>query len=605
MYNPTQKSKKTAAAAGRKGKNMFKADLLHGDGEHIYKKPKIIEENVFEDLKITKIFDFCAPLNFDHVKKEDVKYTLETLQNPCTLKKDILFRQGIFKVFLASDTLADNLYKALEDIIVLNKIKENYDFDYGSQKDVDYLKAVNHIFFLKSYKLYLDNIHAAINTSGAELAGSGLEDFFAQLELEKEKMDSPEIAEPMEKVLAYFAGKKNISGELRTQNGIFTKFNFDTDVKNIKSTYFQKVPFLDLLLSIENYLDIYRPEYEIKEKGRSSASGGSENEIYLPDKYTNFEKHFILQLIYDEETENGADFSPLIQKIIEIHDALDVSCFSVVFEQMRFYRTMTKVIKIICEFSENPMCYPEVYEDRPKLEIKAVFDPVIIVQKLADFQEKYNTRNLPEKTISGIVPNEISFAKKNLFVVTGPNNGGKTAFARAVGISLIFFGAGAPVFAAGADFSVGLNIHSHFTASETHLKESGRLQDEINRLNKVMENCDNFSFIVLNETFAGTNSIKALGLFEDFLKSVEKIKFMCVYVTHFHNIAFAAEDKQSEPLYAGCDNLIALMDEASATRTYKILPVRPSDTSYSKDIVIKRNLSWEQLKANLKIGGEA
>ena len=584
---------------------MFKADLLHCDGEYIYKKPKIIDENVFEDLKIAKIFDFCAPLNFDHVKKEDVKYTTEILKNPCTLKKDVLFRQGIFKVFLASENLAENLYKAAEDILVLTKIRENYDFDYGNQKDIEYLKAVNYIFFLKSYKLYLDNIHETASQSGVNFDNSGLSEFFAQIELEKSKMESPEIAEPMDKFLSYFKDKKNISGELRTQNGIFTKFNFDTDVKNIKSTYAQKIPFLDLIKSVEDYLEIYRPEYEIKEKGRSAASGGAENEIYLPDKYTNFEKHFILQLIYDEETENGADFSPLIKKIIEIHDNLDVSCFSVIFDQMKFYRTMTKVIKIIGGYSENPVCYPEVYENQPKLQIKGLFDPVIVIQKLADFQEKHNTRNLPGQKISGIIPNEISFGEKNLFVVTGPNNGGKTAFVRAAGISLIFFGAGAPVFSKEADMSIGLNIHSHFTANETHVKESGRLQDEINRLNKIMENCDNFSFIVLNETFAGTNSIKALGLFEDFLRSLEKIKFLCVYVTHFHNIAFSVEDRGGEPLYGKCDNLIAVMDNESNTRTYKVLPVRPSDTSYSKDIVIKRNLSWEQLKTNLRIGEDA
>jgi len=414
-------------------------------------------------------------------------------------------------------------------------------------------------------------------------------------------MDSPEISQPIDEFLAYFADKKNIYGELRTQNGIFTKLNFDTDPKNIKSTLPEKVQFLDLLKSAEDFLGIYKSEYEIKEKGRSTAADGTENEIYLPDKYTNFEKHFILQLIYDEETENGVDFSPLIKKIIAIHDDLDVSCFSLIFDQMKFYRTVCKLINIIVQHSENPICYPKVCEDVPKLEIKDVFNPVIIVQRLSNFQEKHNTRNLPEGKEAGIVPNDISFESKNLFVVTGPNNGGKTAFVQAVGISVVFFGAGAPVFAGDASLSVGLNIHSHFTVNETHLKESGRLQDEINRLNKVMENCDNFSFVLLNETFAGTNSIKALALFEDFLSSLEKIGFMCTYVTHFHNIAFSAEDKQHEKLYEKVGNLIAVMDLNSGARTYKILPVNPSDTSYSKDIVIKRNLSWEQLKANLKI----
>ena len=599
---------------------MFKANLLYSDDEYIYKKPKIIEENVLDDLKIAKIFDFCSPLNFDQIKKKDITYTLEVLKNPCQLKKDILFRQGIFKTFLNSKNLVNDLYKVLEDINILIKIKENYDFSYGNEKDIEYLKAVNYMFFLKSYKLFLNNIYSVMKNSGAAFNDSEnieLYKFFIEVEGEKTKMDSPEISEPIEKFLLYFKDKKNISGELRTQNGIFTVLNFDTDIKNIKSSYPQKIQFLDLLRGIEDFLDIYKSEYEIKEKGRGMPDGENQNEnagendgereIYLPDKYTNFEKHFILQLIYDEEVENEVDFTPLIKKIIEIHDGLDISCFSLVFDQMKFYRTMCKIIKVISEYSENIICYPEIHEEFEqfaKLNINNIFDPVIIIQKLADFQEKYNTRNLPEEKISGIIPNDVSFDKKNLFVITGPNNGGKTAFVRAVGISVIFFGAGAPVFAGNAGISVGLNIHSHFTVNETHIKESGRLQDEINRLNKVIENCDNFSFIILNETFAGTNSIKALNLFEDFLKSLEKIKFLCVYVTHFHNIAFSVEDnlEKNEKIYDKCDNLIAVMDNDSGIRTYKILPVKPSDTSYSKDIVIKHNLSWEQLKVNLNIG---
>jgi len=147
---------------------MFKANLLYSDEEYIYKKPKIIDENVLDDLKISRIFEFCAPLGFDQIKKDDVRLTLEELRNPCQLKKDILFRQEIFKSFLSSDTLVNDLYKVLEDINVLNKIKENYDFAYGNDRDMEYLQAVNYIFFLKSYKLFLNNIHAVLKNGVCE-----------------------------------------------------------------------------------------------------------------------------------------------------------------------------------------------------------------------------------------------------------------------------------------------------------------------------------------------------------------------------------------------------------------------------------------------------
>ncbi|MCL2095585.1 MAG: hypothetical protein FWH10_01630 [Oscillospiraceae bacterium] len=593
---------------------MFRANLLYKDEEYVYKKARIIDENVLDDLKISGVFDFCAPLGFDRIKRDDVKYTLNELRNPCALKKDILFRQEIFRSFLdlKYEGLANDLYKALEDINILYKIKENYDFDYGGDPNgMEYLKAVNYIFFLKSYKLFLNNIYASLEKISGDLRGEehGLYRLFEQIKTEKNKMDSDEIAKPIEEFLGYFADKKNISGELRTQNGVFAKLNFDTDLNHIKTSNTNKIKFMDLVRSVEDYLGIYKPEYEIKAKGSpasgsESGSDGDETEIYLPDKYTNFEKHFILQLIYDEEENNNIDFFPLVKKIVEIHDNIDISGFPQVFDQMKFYRTICKIIKIIRDYSENNLCYPDIFEsygNNARLNIKNIFDPVIIIQKLADFQEKHNTRNLPDDKITGIIANNLSFDEKNLFVVTGPNNGGKTAFVRAAGISVIFSGCGAPVFSETAEISAGLNIHSHFTANETHLKESGRLQDEINRLNKVIENCDNLSFIILNETFAGTNSIKALSLFEDFLQRLEKINFLCVYVTHFHNIAFSVEDKTGQDLYDKCDNLIAVIDSSSGVRTYKILPVKPSDTSYSKDIVIKHNLSWEQLKANLGI----
>ncbi|MCL2772701.1 MAG: hypothetical protein FWD71_05055 [Oscillospiraceae bacterium] len=602
---------------------MFKANLLYSDEEYVYKKPKIIGDNVFDDLKVTKIFEFCAPLNFDSISSKDIKYTIEILKNPCQLKKDILYRQEIFRKFLSKESkesgnLVNNLYNALKEVNVLQKIRETYDFNYGGEHDIEYLKAVNYIFFIKSYKLYVDNIYSAINSSVVKFdedetpENSGLRNFFSQIELEKNMLDSSEITEPVDKFLSYLKDKKNITGELKTQNGVFTTLNFDTDAKNIKSTYPQKIPLFDLIRNVEDYLGIYRQEYEIKEKGKSFQNDN--DELYTPEKYTNFEKHFILQLIYDEETQNETSFAPLIKKIIEIHDNIDITYFLTVFDEIKFYRTICKIINIMSENTENSVCYPDVYEDdilRAKLNFTEVFDPIVAVQKLAEYQEKHNTSNLPDRKISDVIPNDVSFDQKNVFVITGPNNGGKTAFVRAVGISLIFFGAGAPVFSKTASFTVGLNIHSHFTANETHLQESGRLQDEINRLNAIIEKSDNLSFIILNETFAGTNSIKALSLFEDFLREMEKINFMCIYVTHFHNIAFYVEDQQDNPqrlpVYSKCDNLIAYMDDmpnsANAGRTYRILSMKPSDTSYSKDIVTKHNLSWEQLKANLKIAG--
>ena len=575
---------------------MFKADLLYTDEEHIYKKQKIIDDTAFDDLKIKQIFTFCSTLDYDNIKENDLNYTFDMLKSPCQLKKDILFRQEIFKQLLASKSLINNLYAALGDVAILLRIREDYDFAYGGEHDIEYLKAVNYIFFIKSYQVYLNNLFALVKDMKFEKE-SGLYNFAQELKIECDRYTSAEISEPVEELLSYFKDKTNILGELQTQNGVFNVFNFDTDEKNIVSTLPEKIPFLDLVKNMEEYLDIYKPDNEVKPKVNTLSV---DTELYLPDKYTNFEKRFILQLLYDEESENNVSFEPLMKKIIEIHDGIDISHFSVAFDQIKFYRTMCKVINTIIKTCTNSLCYPTVHEDYVKFIMKDIFDPVILIQKLADYKEKNRTNNLPEEKISDIIPNDISFEEKNLFVVTGPNNGGKTAFARAIGISLVFFGAGSPIMAGSAELSVGINVMTHFTASETHLQESGRLQYELARLNEIIDKSDDFSFIILNETFAGTNSVKALDLFDEFLDKVESINFHCVYVTHFHNIAFFVEDIQTKDSkkskHTKCDNLIAVIDNDTGGRTYKVLPTQPSDTSYSKDIVKKHRLTWEQLQ---------
>ena len=583
---------------------MFNADLLYCSEEHIYNKQKIIEENVFEDLKISKIFEFCAPLNLDNINAKDIKYSLEILNKPCQVKKDILYRQEIFKKLLANTGLVNDLYDNLQDVNVLARIRETYDFDYGGETGIEYLKAVNYIFFIKSYILFINNIYGLMKDF--DFGDSGLNILFQEIQAEKDKFNLPEISQPVDDFLSRFENKKNITGELQTQSGVFHYFNFDWDLANIECSYeaafnTRKIPFFELLKSLEDFLNIYRQEYEIKEKGKSFRNRTKKGEeLYTPEKYTNFEKHFILQLIYDEEAENNESFAPLVKKILEIHDSIDISCYIKLAAQIKFYRTVCKVINIISTHINCSVCYPEVFDDSMRFEINGIIDTVVAAQKLADFQEKNNTSNLPENKISGVIPNDISFSDKKLFVITGPNNGGKTAFARALGTAAVFFGAGAPIFAKSAAFSAGLDILTHFTANETHLVESGRLQDEINRLNKVIEKSDEYSFVILNETFAGTNSIKALDLFNNFLKERDKAKFLCVYVTHFHNIAFHVEE-QGEKL-SECGNLIAMIDPNAHIRTYKLLPANPSDTSYSRDIVMKHELSWEQISARLNIG---
>ncbi|GHV11797.1 hypothetical protein FACS1894219_03550 [Clostridia bacterium] len=574
--------------------------LLFASEAHTYAAPRVIPGSVFSDLKVMKVFAFARNLYFDTIREADVSLTEDILSHPCGTKDDVLHRQNIFRVFMKNPGFVGRLYKTLGEVKSLQKIRASYDCSFAGGDDCDllYLRAVNYIFFIKSYEIYLSNIILAFD--GIDLSGdkSALNELFDYCEAEKAKLSSPDIAEPISKMLSYFEGKTSITGELTTKDGVFTGLNFDTDLTKIHSNNPKRKAFFDLLRSFEDLLGIYRNEYEIREKG-ASMFGGDSPGIYMPDRFTGFEKHFLLRLIYDLETDNGVDFTPMVNAVVKFHDTIDIAPMDQIFEEIRFFRLAHRTVEMLTEFSENPLCFPEIDDGRtPLLSLEAVFDPVILTQKLADYQTERNSSNLPESKIRGIIANSVGFTPdKKMYVVTGPNNGGKTAFVRAAGLAVIFALSGMPVPAKHAKISLLTNVLTHFTANETHSLESGRLQDELARLGVLIRESDDFTFAILNETFAGTNSVKALDLFEDFLVTRDKIGLNVIYVTHFHNIAFAAEEKSaSDPIYKTVSNLIACVDESSGQRTYKVLPKNPSDTSYSKDIVESHRLDRNALR---------
>ena len=68
-----------------------------------------------------------------------------------------------------------------------------------------------------------------------------------------------------------------------------------------------------------------------------------------------------------------------------------------------------------------------------------------------------------------IVPSDITFdaAAGRVWILTGPNRGGKTTFIRAVGLVHVLFAAGLPVPGTAARISPVDMVHTHFLAAET------------------------------------------------------------------------------------------------------------------------------------------
>ncbi len=192
------------------------------------------------------------------------------------------------------------------------------------------------------------------------------------------------------------------------------------------------------------------------------------------------------------------------------------------------------------------------------------------------------------KDCGNIVPNGLSLTAEEPFsFVVGANGGGKTTFLRAVGINLILFLAGCPVFAKNAEIYPFDSVLSHFPKDE-RFDNVGRLDEELSRTDRML--CDvqsKTAFFLYNETYSGANENRGFELLCDAAKRTTEGGHFGLYVTHFHGV----KELESPVLSAAVDA------DNKNERTYKIVRSKGSASSYASDILRKYRLDKDSLEA--------
>jgi hypothetical protein len=197
-------------------------------------------------------------------------------------------------------------------------------------------------------------------------------------------------------------------------------------------------------------------------------------------------------------------------------------------------------------------------------------------------------------TGAGIIPNDFFLdGEERTFVLTGPNQGGKTTFARAFGQILFLASLGCPVPCKKAELFLPDMIFTHFPAEEAAGSNAGRLQEELTRLKPILEQVTENSIVILNELFSTTTSFDAFSMGRTVLDHFAALDCICLYVTHIHELARIGEKTVS--LTA------AVQSEEADLRTYKILR-RPADgRSYANSIVKKYKLTYNEIKERIQV----
>jgi len=181
---------------------------------------------------------------------------------------------------------------------------------------------------------------------------------------------------------------------------------------------------------------------------------------------------------------------------------------------------------------------------------------------------------------------------EKFFVVTGPNQGGKTTFARALGQSVYLAFMGLMVPCKQARLPVFDGIYTHFASEESMETGAGKLKEELTRLNHMMNTVTNHSFVIINEIFTSATSYDAYIMGKKTINYFMDKDCLGVYVTHIYELT--KDDHRIVSLVA------ALLSEHSNIRTFRI-ERRPADgKSYANSIVEKYHMTYEDIKERIK-----
>lgn len=189
-----------------------------------------------------------------------------------------------------------------------------------------------------------------------------------------------------------------------------------------------------------------------------------------------------------------------------------------------------------------------------------------------------------------VISNDMEYGEKEgFFVLTGPNQGGKTTFARSLGQMIYFAKMGLKVPARRAKLYGFTDLFTHFSVEESAETGRGKLMDELERLAGMMSDSCRGAFVVINELFTTAANYDACIMGKRVLEHFLDRDCMGIYVTHLRELS------QAHPQVV---SLRAMLD-AKGVQSYKIERGVAAEHANALSQVRQCGLTYEQLKERL------
>lgn len=515
----------------------------------------ILFGNTGQALK-KEVPDFFKDLQLDYLVDKILEQTTEYKTHPYFYTfpgtaELIAYRQEICRD-MESEELCAVLRSFCRRLTESGKI---YNLSLESKGEI--ASATYHLQAANLYREALLKLKEELDSIRSSVFSKGMKDFFAYIEDELAGQEAGGFAEALNRANLFFSELK-FTLSMDPDKLVVTE-EADAMKKRGKK---EKEPLKNYFEELAKLLGVEAEEQYLAMTG-----------IFPEPLKISALEHVIIGILKKSKPKVFAEINEFKKNFPEIYPKVILD-FE---EEVQFYLSFQK-------FKERtlgmgyPMEIPKVSENG-EFSGREVYDIALVwKQELNDYEVVSNNFSMKEHPC--------------FFVVTGPNQGGKTTFARSVGQAVYFALMGLPVNAEGFSMPMFNCISTHFEAEETLQSNSGKLKEEINRLIPMMQkDCNRNSFVILNELFTTATTHDAMVMGRKVMESFLERRCYGIYVTHIQELAEEA------------DNIISLVAQLEPgeenKRSYRLLPMKAQGYGYSDALVKKFHLEYEEIVRRL------
>lgn len=486
--------------------------------------------------------DFFSDLNLDQIVAAIIKgkeeYRLKAFfQLPLRDVDDIAFRHEIMRD-LEDTELIDNLRKFAE---VMRSVRAHI-----AQFNKQPYKAEKERWFLDAAVLYCNAVTGLLDAlSASSVASRGLKQFH---EFGKEYVSS-------EHFLSLHEEADQIQSDLNS-------IKYNILVSRLQVAVRPSQDGANYSTEIEDLFDRFRQgDVEPFAFKQPKPEGLSKVESTILDRVANM----------NPEAFNGLD------AFCRMHRNFLNKTIADFDREIQFYIAYLEHIGRLRQAGLN-FCYPKVSRDSKESYSIGGFDMALAHTQIDDDR--------------GIVSNDFELSgRERIVVVTGPNQGGKTTFARAFGQTHYLASLGCPVPGKEARLPICDMIFTHFEKQEDIVDLSGKLKDDLIRVHAILDEATSRSLVIVNEIFSSTSLRDATALSRKIADQFIELDLLGLWVTFVDELSTHSDQTVS---------MVSSVDPGSpAQRTFRIVR-RPADgLAYALSIAEKHRLTRDLIEKRL------